>query len=87
MKLIKIMKTSKREIQIRRIEKSIKQSIENNGEIIFTYDELVLAVITNLYLCKSTAKEYIDVALYKLNIDLGGNNEQRRTKSSISQFS
>ncbi len=59
-----------RKERIEAIEQSLKIYIEKLGKsnLNFTYDSILMAVETNFYCTKRFAKEYIDVALYKVEL-------------------
>ena len=57
----------RRALMVLQIQKSIQLSLESNPELKF--QELVLATMANLNLSRPTARDYIDVALFNLNID------------------
>ena len=51
--------------KIEQIKKSIKKA-RTKGEI--SYDDILLATMSNLNLSRRTAREYIDVALFALKL-------------------
>lgn len=59
------VRQQKRADQISILSKSIKMS---EGQI--NYKELVISAMANLRISRKTAKEYVDVALFNLNIKL-----------------
>ena len=53
---------------ISEIMESIKKGLEKDQEL--TKKDVRMAVMANLGLASRTAKEYVDVAVYKLGIDM-----------------
>ncbi len=58
----------KRSTQISELTASIEKSLEENKEV--NYKQLVLGAQSNLGISDRTAKQYIDVALFNLGLDV-----------------
>ncbi len=60
-----------RKARIEEIEIALKIYIEKLGKsnLNFTYESIVMAVETNFYCTKRYAREYVDLALYKVELE------------------
>jgi hypothetical protein len=52
--------------QIKQIEESIRLALAEGKEIL--YDNVVISSMSNLNISKRTAREYVDVAYFNLNL-------------------
>ena len=61
-----------RKERIEEIEQALKIYIEKLGKdnLNFTYNSILMAVEDNFYCTKKSAKEYVDVALYKTDLTI-----------------
>jgi hypothetical protein len=59
-----------RKERIEEIETALKIYVEvlGKGNLNFTYDSVVMSVISSFYCTKRYAREYIDIALYKAEL-------------------
>ena len=51
------------------IVKSINKSLDKNTNRQFDYESIVIAIQSEYYCTRRTAREYADIALYKIGID------------------
>lgn len=56
-----------REKNIRVIEESIRKSLKKAGAY-FSYEDIIIQTAANCFISRRTAKEYVDIALYRLGL-------------------